>query len=67
MQREVKYLTYIVLQDKAGVIQLKLGSVGIDKKYKFKNESACLNKIIDILFELKRLEAWSLKRVEKTK
>lgn len=67
MQREVKYLTYIVLQDKVGLIQLKLSAVGVTKQYKFKDESACLNKIIDILFELRRLEAWSISKLEKRK
>jgi hypothetical protein len=66
-QKEVKFLTYIVLQDKAGVIQLKLSAVEVNKSYKFKDENACLNKIIDILFELKRLETWSINKVEKRK
>jgi hypothetical protein len=64
-QKEVKYLTYFIVQDKLKVIKLKLGTVNINKQYKFQDESACLNKIIDIILELKRLEKWALGRLEK--
>lgn len=66
-QREVKYLTYFVTQDKAGLIKLNISAAGVSKKYKFKNIDACLSKIIDILLTLKGLEAWSLKRLDKEK
>jgi hypothetical protein len=66
-QKEVQYLTYFISRNRLGVIQLKLATLEIDKKYKFKDENACLNKIIDILFELKKKEAWFLKRMEKKK
>lgn len=66
-QQEVKYLTYFVSQDRLGTLKIKLGAAGIEKMYKFSDENACLTKIIDILFKLKQLEAWNLKRTEKQK
>lgn len=66
-QKEVKYLTYFVTQDKVGLIKLNISAAGVSKKYKFKSVDACLSKIIDILLELRGLEAWSLRRLEKEK
>lgn len=64
-QREVKYLTYFILQNRLGVIILKLGTCGVSKEYKFRNESAGLVKIVEILLDLKNREARALKRAEK--
>lgn len=62
-QQEVKYLTYFISQDeRTGRVDLELGAVDIVKKYSFASENACLNKLIEILLDLKRLESWSLKR-----
>lgn len=66
-QKEVQHLTYFISRNRLGILQLKLATLEINKNYKFKDETACLNKIIDILFELKRKESWSLKRMEKNK
>lgn len=66
-QKEVQYLAYFVVQDdRTDRIELNLYTSGISKKYFFQDESACLNKIIDILYELKRLERWTLARQEKS-
>lgn len=67
-QNEVQYLTYFLSQDeKTGIISAELSTCGITKKFKFKNEDACLIKIIDVLLDLKSLEKWALKREEKKK
>lgn len=66
-QKEVLYLTYFISQDKLGIIKLKLCTINISKQYKFQDENACLNKIIDILLELKRLEKWAIGRLGKNK
>lgn len=66
-QKEVQHLTYFISRNRLGVLQLKLATLEINKNFKFKDENACLNKIIDILFELKKKESWSLKRMEKSK
>lgn len=66
-QKEVQYLAYFVIQDdRTDRIELNLYTSGIAKKYFFQDESICLNKIIDILYELKRLERWTLARQEKS-
>lgn len=64
-QKEVKYLTYFGYLEKDNGIVLELATVGVSKKYKFRDEKACLNKIIDILFELKKLESWMIKKETK--
>lgn len=64
-QREVKYLTYFILQNGLGVLILKLGTCGISKEFKFRNEEAGLVKIAEILLDLKNKETWALKRAEK--
>ena len=64
-QREVKYLTYFALQNRLGVIILKLGTCGVSKEYKFRSEEAGLVQVAEILFDLKNTEAWALKRAEK--
>ncbi len=61
-QKEVKYLTYFIYLEKDDGIVIELSSVGISKKYKFRDNKACLNKLVDILFELKKLETWAEKR-----
>lgn len=66
-QKEVKYLTYFIYLEKDDGIVMELSSVGVSKKYKFRNNTACLNKIIDILFELKKLETWTIKREDRKK
>lgn len=66
-QQEVEYLTYFVTKNKFNVIEIKLGLFDMQKSYKFSDESSCLNKLVDILFELKKKEKWFLKRLEKNK
>lgn len=65
-QKEVKYIAYFVIQDdRTGRIELNIYAADIARKYFFQDEDACLSKLIDILYELKRLETWSLARQEK--
>lgn len=66
-QKEVKYLTYLVDQHEDGTIKLDLASAGVTKMFKFRTEKDCLNKLVDILFELKKLEAWMLKKMDGNK
>lgn len=53
------------MQNRLGVVILKLGTCGISKEYKFKDEEAGLVKIAEVLFDLKNKETWALKRAEK--
>lgn len=64
-QQDVQHLTYFLSQDRLGIIHVKLSACTINKKYKFKDENACLNKIIDILYKLAELEKWAIKRAER--
>ena len=67
-QQEVQYLCYFLhLDDRTGVLTAHLSSVDISKKMKFKDENTCITKLIDVLFELKKLERWSLLRQEREK
>lgn len=38
---------------------LEMTTLSISKKIKYKTKDACLNKLIDVLFELKKLERWA--------
>jgi len=59
-QKEVKYLCYFLFQDERdGHIELHCSTLDIVKKRKYKSEQACLDKLIDLLFELKKLEKWA--------
>lgn len=65
-QQEVNHLTYFIVQDdKTGVIRFSIGTIGIVKKYLFLDESSCLNKISEILSNLKSLEKWAIARIER--
>jgi hypothetical protein len=67
-QQEVKYLTYFISQDeKTGHVEAELSTLHITKQYNFKNSAGLLNKLVDILFELKRLEKWALTNLDKGK
>lgn len=67
-QNEVQYLAYFLTQDeRTGLISMELGTCGISKKFKFRDESACLTKLVDILFELRKLEKWAIAREGKKK
>jgi hypothetical protein len=66
-QKEVSYLTYFFYFEKDNGVVLELATVGVNKKYKFSDEKACLCKLVDILFELKKLESWAIKREGKRK
>lgn len=62
-QQEVKYLCYIIIKDeRSGVIRMEMSTLDIYKKFKFKDENSCLSKLVDILFELKKLERWMEKK-----
>lgn len=62
-QQEVMYLTYLVYSDvRTGVVTMIIGAAGFDKEYKFKNVDKCLEKLYDILMNIKRKEAWTLSR-----
>lgn len=61
-QQEVKYLTYFVYEEKTGTIKIELATLSISKNYKFRTVDGCLNKLVDILFELKKLENWMIKK-----
>lgn len=64
-QKEVQYLTYFVSQDdKTGFVEAELATLHISKQYKFRNSDGLLNKIVDILFELKNLEKWAMKKAK---
>ena len=65
-QKEVKHLCYFVQQDeRSGQIKMELSAVDINKKYVFSDENACLNKLVDILLEIKGLEKWALNRINR--
>lgn len=65
-QQEVKYLCYFIIQDdRTGKIEMELGTCGVTKKCKFRDAESCVAKLIDLLFELKKLEKWSLGREKK--
>ena len=67
-QNEVRYLGYILIQDyRTGEIKLEMSTCSITKLFKFKDENSCLNKLIDILFDMKKLEKWALAREDKKK
>lgn len=66
-QKEVKYLTYLVIIKNNGEIKLTLSTLGMDKNFLFSTETHCLSKIIDILFELKSLEKWMEQKLLKEK
>lgn len=66
-QKEVQHLAYFVVQDlRCDNIELHIYTVDIYKKYKFRSEEACLTKLVDILKELKLLERWAIKRLERS-
>lgn len=59
-QQEVKYLCYFIFQDeRTGQITLNVSTIDIVKKRKYRTEQDCLDKIVDLLFELKKLETWN--------
>ena len=65
-QKEIEHLCYFVYQDeRTGSITMQLTTVDITKKLKFKDEITCLNKLVDVLFELKKLEKWNLNKQKK--
>lgn len=67
-QKEIMYLGYLLTQDeRSGEVKMELGTTGIVRIYKFKDENACLVRLIDILFEVSKLERWALKREGKKK
>lgn len=67
-QKEVQYLCYfLTLDDRTNYITVYLSAVDINKKMIFKDENTCIAKLIDVLFELKKLERWSLLRQEREK
>ncbi len=62
-QQEVMYLTYLVYSDvRTGVVTMIIGAAGYDKTFKFKNVDKCLEKLYDILIDIKRKEVWTLNR-----
>lgn len=65
-QKEVKHLCYFVQQDeRSGQIKMEISAVTITKKYVFSDENACLNKLVEILLEVKSLEKWALNRINR--
>ncbi len=62
-QNEIKYLGYLLIVDhRTGEVSLKMSASGISRDFKFKNINKCLNKIIDILQQLRRLETYYLRK-----
>lgn len=62
-QKEVQHLCYFLhVDDRSGILTMYLSTVDINKQMKFSNESTCISKLIDVLFELKKLEKWALAR-----
>lgn len=62
-QKEIKYFGYFInIDERTKKIKLELSASGIVRKYNFSNVDNCLNKIIEILQELKRLENYYLSK-----
>ncbi len=62
-QNEIKYLGYLLIVDyRTGEVSLKMSASGVSRNFKFKNMNECLNKIIDIIRQLKRLETYYLRK-----
>lgn len=62
-QKEVQHLCYFLnMDDRNQEISVYLSTVDIIKIRKFRDENACIAKLIDILYELKKLEKWALAR-----
>lgn len=67
-QNEVKYLQYFLVEDeRSGEVILKISTVDGEKTLKYKDKSACLDKIVDVLFDLKKKESYCLLRIEREK
>lgn len=62
-QNEIKYFCYfVVYEEKTGIVKMHLSASGITKKYKFKSIDLCLNKITEIINDLKNLEKYYLSK-----
>lgn len=65
-QKEVKHLCYFVeMDERSGKIKMHLSVLDFEKTYKFRNEDTCLNKLVEILKDLKSKEKYNLKKPEK--
>lgn len=57
-QNEIKHLGYLcIIDSRTNQVALEISASGVSRKYRFKNIKVCLNKIIEIIQLLKRLEA----------
>lgn len=61
-QNEIKNFGYFVQLQDDGKIKMELSASGVSRKMKFKNIDECLNKIVTILHDLKKLEAYYLSK-----
>jgi hypothetical protein len=65
-QKEVKHLCFFVQQDeRTGQIKMNLSTCTINKNLVFSDENACLNKLVELLLELKGLEKWALNKINR--
>lgn len=66
-QKELKYLTFSVTQNRLGVIKVKLAIIGITKEILIKDENAGLAVIASVILDMKSKEKWAIARAEKQK
>lgn len=60
------HLCYFVeMDERSGQIKMQLSVLDFEKTFKFRNEDACLNKLVEILKDLKSKEKYYLKKPEK--
>jgi hypothetical protein len=64
-QKEVKYLTYFISQHQDNSVKVEIGTISVNRNYKFKSPEHFLSKIVDILFDLKDAEKKALDRLER--